>query len=228
MAESERGRTFNNLVSGIAAIAGTIGLIVATIISSEVNKLSQQSRTAGLVGNLTGKLTAKQLDRDISLLAIEHMLNTEPGKEQAPGDKLLPARISVLLIEGSSGEESIQAARVLHRLVQSSGEACHVNDQEQFSSLKLKLGGKDQTPAADMEADGGLTGPGQGGQSAQCTPARSGPCQESTQRTKPGRRHHSSGRSVHGGTAETPPEGAAVHTVPFVSSTRPTTTWPGS
>jgi hypothetical protein len=86
MTDSERGRTFNNIVSGIAAIAGTIGLVVATITSNEVNKLSQQSRTAGLVGDLTDKLTSKQLGRDISLLAIEHMLNTEPGKDKAPRD----------------------------------------------------------------------------------------------------------------------------------------------
>ncbi len=147
MTDSERGRTFNNIVSGIAAIAGTIGLVVATITSNEVNKLSQQSRTAGLVGDLTDKLTSKQLGRDISLLAIEHMLNTEPGKDKAPRDKLLLARISILLIEGSSGEESInaqnsnagqatatqtqfnhgvdQATRVLHRLAQSSDKGCN-------------------------------------------------------------------------------------------------------
>jgi hypothetical protein len=180
MADSERGRTFNNIVSGIAAIAGTIGLIVATITSNEVNKLSQQSRTAGLVGDLTDKLTSKQLGRDISLLAIEHMLNTEPGKENAPRDKLLLARISVLLIEGSSGEESItaqdnsagrgpasqtqfnhgvdQAARVLNRLVQGSGEACNDYYQQQVFNLNLKLGGQDLTPAADIEADCGEAG----------------------------------------------------------------------
>lgn len=180
MADSERGRTFNNIVSGIAAIAGTIGLIVATITSNEVNKLSQQSRTAGLVGDLTDKLTSKQLGRDISLLAIEHMLNTEPGKDKAPRDKLLLARISILLIEGSSGEESIQAqtnnsrlasatqtqfnhgvdqaARVLNRLVESSGEACNDYYQQQVFSLNLKLGGKDLTPVADIEADCGEAG----------------------------------------------------------------------
>lgn len=180
MADSERGRTFNNIVSGIAAIAGTIGLIVATITSNEVNKLSQQSRTAGLVGDLTDKLTSKQLGRDISLLAIEHMLNTEPGKDKAPRDKLLLARISILLIEGSSGEESIQAqtnnsrlasatqtqfnhgvdqaARVLNRLVESSGEACNDYYQQQVFSLNLKLGGKDLTPVDDIEADCGEAG----------------------------------------------------------------------
>lgn len=180
MADSERGRTFNNIVSGIAAIAGTIGLIVATITSNEVNKLSQQSRTAGLVGDLTDKLTSRQLGRDISLLAIEHMLNTEPGKDKAPRDKLLLARIAILLIEGSSGEESIhaqnnnsrqasatqtqfnhgvdQAARVLNRLVQSSGEACNDYYQQQVFNLNLKLGEKDLTPAADIEADCGEAG----------------------------------------------------------------------
>lgn len=180
MADSERGRTFNNIVSGIAAIAGTIGLIVATITSNEVNKLSQQSRTAGLVGDLTDKLTSKQLGRDISLLAIEHMLNTEPGKDKAPRDKLLLARISILLIEGSSGEESInaqnnnsrhasatqtqfnhgvdQAARVLNRLVQSSGEACNDYYQQQVFNLNLKLGGQDLTPPADIHADCGEAG----------------------------------------------------------------------
>jgi len=180
MTDSERGRTFNNIVSGIAAIAGTIGLVVATITSNEVNKLSQQSRTAGLVGDLTDKLSSKQLGRDISLLAIEHMLNTEPGKEKAPRDKLLLARISILLIEGSSGEESInaqntttgiasvtqtqfnhgvdQAARVLNRLAQSSGEACNDYYQQQVFSLNLKLGGKNLTPAADIEANCGEAG----------------------------------------------------------------------
>lgn len=180
MADAERGRTFNNIVSGIAAIAGTIGLIVATITSNEVNKLSQQSRTAGLVGDLTDKLTSKQLGRDISLLAIEHMLNTEPGKDKAPRDKLLLARISILLIEGSSGEESIQAqnnnsrlasatqtqfnhgvdqaARVLNRLVVSSGEACNDYYQQQVFSLNLKFGGKELTSAADIEADCGEAG----------------------------------------------------------------------
>jgi hypothetical protein len=180
MTDSERGRTFNNIVSGIAAIAGTIGLVVATITSNEVNKLSQQSRTAGLVGDLTDKLSSKQLGRDISLLAIEHMLNTEPGKEKAPRDKLLLARISILLIEGSSGEESInaqntttgiasvtqtqfnhgvdQAARVLNRLAQSSGEACNDYYQQQVFSLNLKLGGKNLTPAADIEANCGDAG----------------------------------------------------------------------
>ncbi len=180
MTDSERGRTFNNIVSGIAAIAGTIGLVVATTTSNEVNKLSQQSRTAGLVGDLTDKLSSKQLGRDISLLAIEHMLNTEPGKEKAPRDKLLLARISILLIEGSSGEESInaqntttgiasvtqtqfnhgvdQAARVLNRLAQSSGEACNDYYQQQVFSLNLKLGGKNLTPAADIEANCGEAG----------------------------------------------------------------------
>jgi hypothetical protein len=180
MPETERGRTFNNIVSGIAAIAGTIGLIVATITSNEVNKLSQQSRTAGLVGDLTDKLSSKQLGRDISLLAIEHMLNTEPGKDKAPRDKLLLARISILLIEGSSGEESIsaqnnspgrttatqtqfnhgvdQAARVLNRLVQSSGEACNEYYQKRVFQLNLKLGGQDLTPAAAIEADCGEAG----------------------------------------------------------------------
>lgn len=180
MTDSERGRTFNNIVSGIAAIAGTIGLVVATITSNEVNKLSQQSRTAGLVGDLTDKLTSKQLGRDISLLAIEHMLNTEPGKEKAPRDKLLLARISILLIEGSSGEESInaqnnnsrqasatqtqfnhgvdQAARVLNRLVKSSGESCNNYYKQQVFNLNLKLGGKNLTPAAAIEADCGEAG----------------------------------------------------------------------
>ncbi len=180
MADSERGRTFNNIVSGIAAIAGTIGLIVATITSNEVNKLSQQSRTAGLVGDLTDKLTSRQLGRDISLLAIEHMLNTEPGKDKASRDKLLLARIAILLIEGSSGEESInaqntnsrhasttqtqfnhgvdQAARVLDRLVQSSGEACNDYYQQQVFNLNLKLGERDLTPAAEIEADCGEAG----------------------------------------------------------------------
>lgn len=180
MTDSERGRTFNNIVSGIAAIAGTIGLVVATITSNEVNKLSQQSRTAGLVGDLTDKLTSKQLGRDISLLAIEHMLNTEPGKEKAPRDKLLLARISILLIEGSSGEESInaqntnsgiasatqtqfnhgvdQAARVLNRLVQSSGESCNSYYKQQVFNLNLKLGGKNLTPAATIKANCGEAG----------------------------------------------------------------------
>ena len=180
MADAERGRTFNNIVSGIAAIAGTIGLIVATITSNEVNKLSQQSRTAGLVGDLTDKLTSKQLGRDISLLAIEHMLNTEPGKDKAPRDKLLLARISILLIEGSSGEESIQAqnsnsrlasatqtqfnhgvnqaARVLNRLVESSGEACNDYYQQQVFSLNLKFGDRDLTSVADIAADCGEAG----------------------------------------------------------------------
>ena len=180
MADAERGRTFNNIVSGIAAIAGTIGLIVATITSNEVNKLSQQSRTAGLVGDLTDKLTSKQLGRDISLLAIEHMLNTEPGKDKAPRDKLLLARISILLIEGSSGEESIQAqnsnsrlasatqtqfnhgvdqaARVLNRLVESSGEACNDYYQQQVFSLNMKFGDRDLTSVADIAADCGEAG----------------------------------------------------------------------
>jgi len=180
VADSERGRTFNNIVSGIAAIAGTIGLVVATITSNEVNKLSQQSRTAGLVGDLTDKLTSKQLGRDISLLAIEHMLNTEPGKDKAPRDKLLLARISILLIEGSSGEESInaqnnnsrlasatqtqfnhgvdQAARVLNRLVQSSGESCNDYYKQQVFNLNLKLGDKSLTPASAFEADCGEAG----------------------------------------------------------------------
>jgi hypothetical protein len=180
MTDSERGRTFNNIVSGIAAIAGTIGLVVATYTSNEVNKLSQQSRTAGLVGDLTDKLTSKQLGRDISLLAIEHMLNTEPGKDKAPRDKLLLARISILLIEGSSGEESInaqnsnsrhasatqtqfnhgvdQAARVLNRLAQSAGETCQDYYQGQVFNLNLKLGGKNLTPAADIEANCGEAG----------------------------------------------------------------------
>ncbi|MEA5442290.1 hypothetical protein [Cyanobium gracile] len=180
MADSERGRSFNNIVSGIAAIAGTIGLVVATITSNEVNKLSQQSRTAGLVGDLTDKLTSKELGRDISLLAIEHMLNTEPGKEKAPRDKLLLARISILLIEGSSGEESInaqnnnsrqasatqtqfnhgvdQAARVLNRLVQSSGESCNSHYKQQIFNLNLKLSGNNLTTAAAIEADCGEAG----------------------------------------------------------------------
>ncbi|WP_159819779.1 hypothetical protein [Cyanobium sp. Copco_Reservoir_LC18] len=180
MPDTERGRTFNNIVSGIAAIAGTIGLIIASITSNEVNKLSQQSRTAGLVGDLTDKLTSKQLGRDISLLAIEHMLNTEPGKDKAPRDKLLLARISILLIEGSSGEESIhaqnsnsrlasatqtqfnhgvdQAARVLNRLVQSSGEDCHAYYQQQVFQLNLKLGGRNLTPVSAIEAHCGEAG----------------------------------------------------------------------
>jgi len=108
------------------------------------------------------------------------MLNTEPGKDKAPREKLLLARISILLIEGSSGEESIQAqtnnsrlasatqtqfnhgvdqaARVLNRLVESSGEACNHYYQEQVFSLNLKLGGKDLTPVADIEADCGEAG----------------------------------------------------------------------
>ena len=108
------------------------------------------------------------------------MLNTEPGKDKAPRDKLLLARISILLIEGSSGEESIhaqnnnsrlasatqtqfnhgvdQAARVLNRLIQSSGESCNDDYKQQVFNLNLKLGGKNLTPASAVKADCGETG----------------------------------------------------------------------
>ena len=108
------------------------------------------------------------------------MLNTEPGKDKAPRDKLLLARISILLIEGSSGEESIQAqnsnsrlasatqtqfnhgvdqaARVLNRLVESSGEACNDYYQQQVFSLNLKFGDRDLTSVADIAADCGEAG----------------------------------------------------------------------
>lgn len=159
MSEPERGRSFNNVASGIAAFAGVIGLAVSTHLSSEVNKLTAQSRTAGLVGDLTDKLTSKELGRDISLLALEHTLNSKPGNEYSP-DKLLLARIATLLIDGSPGEDAIndqknnthhakttqsqfnhgvdQAARVLARLIESSGETCK-NYYDQILDLDSKL-----------------------------------------------------------------------------------------
>jgi hypothetical protein len=100
-ANSEWGKTFNN------------------------RGLSQQQDAAKLIGDLTKNLTDKKIGRDVSMLALEHILNPDAHTDTTTQRRMLLARIATLLIGGSLNEESPdfshgvdQATMVLQRLVE--------------------------------------------------------------------------------------------------------------
>ncbi|MFN6355889.1 MAG: hypothetical protein ACK4ZO_07925 [Cyanobacteriota bacterium] len=152
-ANNEWGRTFNNVASGLAALAGILAIVITSITSCQVRELSQQQDAAKLIGDLTKNLTDKKIGRDVSMLALEHTLNPDEKADTATQRKMLLARIATLLIEGSLNEESPdfshgidQATMVLQRLVETSGQQCK-QYYDKLLDLKASMSAEEDTPA---------------------------------------------------------------------------------
>ncbi len=145
---SRRLKFFNDIMSGVAALTGVLAVVISTITSNRINKLSQHARAADLVGNLTAKLTSQELGRDISLLALEHALNVDQTVNQSVLDKRLLARIAALLIEerpiGADAQQQQhfsssvdRATEVLRRIIETD-EPCLTSyyDYQSITSAK--------------------------------------------------------------------------------------------
>lgn len=150
---SEWGKTFNNIASGLAALAGVLAIVISSITSCQVRELSQQQDAAKLIGDLTKNLTDKKIGRDVSMLALEHTLNPDGTADSITQKRMLLARIATLLIEGSLNEESPdfshgvdQATMVLQRLVETSGTECKLY-YNKLLDLKTSLTIEEDTPA---------------------------------------------------------------------------------
>lgn len=152
-AKSEWGQAFNNIASGLAALAGILAIIITSITSCQVRELSQQQDAAKLIGELTKNLTDKKIGRDVSMLALEHTLNPDENADTTTQRRMLLARIATLVIEGSLNEESPnfshgidQATLVLQRLVETSGKECkHYYDK--LLDLSTSMTENEDTPA---------------------------------------------------------------------------------
>ena len=143
--ENNWGNWFNNICSGLAALAGIAAIVVSSITSLQIKDLSQQQDSARLIGDLTDSLISKKIGRDVSLLALEHTLNPESGIDQTVRSRILLARIATVLIEGSLNEDSADfnnsvdhAALVLRRLITSSGDDCETFYSSYNSLDRLK------------------------------------------------------------------------------------------
>lgn len=152
-ANSEWGKTFNNVASGLAALAGILAIVISSITSCQVRELSQQQDAAKLIGDLTKNLTDKKIGRDVSMLALEHTLNPDADTDTTTQRRMLLARIATLLIEGSLNEESPdfshgvdQATMVLQRLVETSGQDCRLY-YNKLLDLKTSMTPEEDTPA---------------------------------------------------------------------------------
>lgn len=110
MRDSEFWQKFNNFASGAAALGGIAALVVSGYTSHQVSTLSRLHSTSQLIGDLTDNLTSKKMGRDVSLLALEHALNSENSGDIRDNSKLLLARIASLIIHQASVEDDMLAA----------------------------------------------------------------------------------------------------------------------